>query len=189
MTFFATVRRKRGDSAKQEPALDADTIAEKRQRILRALAADMQAIWDDDVTVQQIMSTTLSTVSPESQFSEIKKKMARQKLRHLLVTESDGRLVGIISDRDILRRNGIFAKQVMTTAPLSAPPQTKLRAAINVMLTKRISCLPIVDKGKPVGILTTTDLMLAFQSVLEIVSRRREASEQVASPTNDVVAT
>lgn len=188
MTFLATVRQKRGEQSIVDPALGKDAITEKRQRILRAMTMDVQAIWEDDLTVQQIMSTCLSTVGPDSRFSEIKKKMTRQRMRHLLVTDSDGRLVGIISDRDVLRRNGIFAKQVMTREPLSAPPQTKIRAAINVMLTKRISCLPIVNNGKPIGILTTTDLMLAFQSLLEIISTPRQSSQSVQLATGAGVA-
>jgi acetoin utilization protein AcuB len=170
MTFFATVRRKSGEIVRSEPTLGPDAIAEKRQRILTALRINATSLETDDLAVEHIMSTSLSTVVPDSQFSEIKKKMARQKLRHLLVVEPDGRLVGIISDRDVLRRNGIFAKQVMTTSPLSAAPQTKVRHAVNIMLTRRISCLPIVDDEKPVGILTTTDIMMAFQSVLEMLS-------------------
>lgn len=185
MTFFATVRRKRGESVKQETSLSSDTIAEKRERVRRALAMDPEAIWEDDLTVQQIMSTCLSTVGADSRFSEIKKKMARQRLRHLLVTDSEGRLQGIISDRDVLRRNGIFANQVMTKDPLSMPPQSKIRDAINIMLTKRISCLPIVHNGKPIGILTTTDLMLSLQSVLEIVARPPAVST-VTSATQDI---
>lgn len=175
MTFFATVRRKTSDftNTEEETPTASATLCEKRERVLRSLAMDPGAIVDGDITVQQIMSTRLTTVAPDSRFSDIKKKMARQRLRHLLVTDADGRLLGLISDRDLARRNGLFAKQVMTRDPLSAPPFLKLNEAISAMLGKRISCLPIVDDGRLIGILTTVDLLLAFQGVLAMASQTK----------------
>jgi acetoin utilization protein AcuB len=175
MTFFTTVRRKTSDftNVEEETPTAFDTLCEKRERVLRSLAMDPEAIVDGEITVQQIMSTRLTTVAPDSRFSDIKKKMARQRLRHLLVTDSEGRLLGLISDRDLARRNGLFAKQVMTRDPLSAPPHTRVNEAISAMLGKRISCLPIVDNGRLIGILTTVDLLLAFQGVLAITSQTK----------------
>jgi CBS domain-containing protein len=185
MTFFATVRRKSevysptADlSAEGAARINSEALEGIQSRTFRSLAIDPDAIWEGEVTVQQIMSTNLATVAPDSKYSEIKKTMARQRLRHLLVTDVDGKLLGLISDRDLLRRNGIFAKQVMTRDPISLPPHGNLSEAISLMFTKRISCLPIVDGGRLIGILTTTDLIVALQCVLKLV----------ASPPNRQVA-
>lgn len=149
-----------------------DALNEKKKAILRSLAIDAGAIADDELSVQQFMSTQLATVTLNARYSDLKKKMARQGLRHLLVTDDYGRLVGLISDRDVMRRNGVFAKQVMTRDPLTTHPSTKIRSALEFMTQRRISCLPVVDNGRLIGIVTTTDLLIAFECTLVFLARK-----------------
>lgn len=186
MSFLATVRRKSGESRNDSERpweAEADSLGDKRCRILRTLAQAPDALFENEVTVRQIMSTQPITVSPEARFSEIKKKMARQRLRHLLVTDGDGRLIGLISDRDLLRRNGVFAKQVMTREPIALAPDAKLVDAISLILEKRFSCLPVVEEGRLLGILTTTDLLMALQCILAMAPRLHRRAAEGALPT------
>lgn len=181
MSFLATVRRKSGESRNELDRpweLEADSLGDKRCRILRTLAAAPHTLLENEVTVSQVMSTHPIAVSPDARFSDIKKKMARQRLRHLLVSDSDGRLIGLISDRDVLRRNGIFAKQVMSRDPISVAPNAKLVDAISLILEKRISCIPVVEDGRPIGILTTTDLLMTLQCVLAMAPRLQQRRSQ-----------
>ena len=103
-------------------------------------------------------------------------------IRHLLVVE-DGRLAGVLTDRDIQRcapsrlipiseeeYNAVFdgttVNRVMTRAPLTVSPDTPLVTAIGMMQQSRFGCLPVVENGALVGMLTRSDLVDALQRLL-----------------------
>jgi CBS domain-containing protein len=103
------------------------------------------------------------------------------RIRHLPVVdeESSEPVVGIVSQRDLFRgaltrafgygevarrkvMASIVVKEVMTTPVLTTTPDVPLREAARTMLEKKIGCLPVVDGGKLVGILTESDFVALF---------------------------
>ena len=122
--------------------------------------------------VGEMMTTNVVTVYPHSLFREVVDVLAKNPLRHLLVADMDGRLVGVISDRDVLRAadaydsETTFAANVMTIEPIAVTADTPLSAATKLALDNRVNCLPVVDESKQIrGILTTADLLQAFQKI------------------------
>ena len=146
-------------------------IFRKRQGIFRLLAKDMQILLHDcQLQVQHIMSRQLTTVPLNATAEEVRRTIEEKRVRHLLVTEQD-RLVGIISDRDLAKRNAANARQLATLEPLTVSPETLVNPAVTLLIEKRISCLPVVDHGKLVGVITTTDLLLTLQCALQVLKR------------------
>jgi diguanylate cyclase (GGDEF)-like protein len=94
--------------------------------------------------------------------------MAANRVHHLLVCEKGDRLVGVISDRDLLTRRGKMARDVMTPDPCSITPDTPLGPAITCLISRHISCLPVVEHGRLCGVITTIDLALITQCVLQL---------------------
>jgi CBS domain-containing protein len=107
--------------------------------------------------LQDIMSRDIKTVSNDAQASEARTLMRNARVRHLLVL--DGRsVVGILSDRDLGGRQGTAA-DLMTKTLVTAQPETTIRQAANLLRGHTIGCLVVMGDKKPVGIVTTTDLL------------------------------
>jgi acetoin utilization protein AcuB len=122
---------------------------------------------------RDLMSSPVHTLSSDSTASDAWAEMARRNLHHLPVTSVHGILVGIISDRDLLRQvpeltattslNQATHRKLadlMTRQVVSAAPTTNVRDIARLMLDKRIHAVPILDgQRRLVGILTTRDLL------------------------------
>jgi acetoin utilization protein AcuB len=127
------------------------------------------------MTIQDIMSRDVVTVSPGTALMEIRKLLHERGFHHLLVVEGD-ELRGVISDRDVLRALSPFldtrsetardvrtltknARDMMRDDPITVAPDTSIEDAAQVLLDRSISSLPVVDGGKLLGIVTTKDLL------------------------------
>jgi acetoin utilization protein AcuB len=117
------------------------------------------------------MTANPVTVSPQDTLAVAKEKMTAGKFRRLPVVQ-DGVLVGILTDRDILRFVGSEERTrvdgAMTETPLTVSPTTPMEEAVRLMRQHQISGLPVVEAGKVVGILTTSDVMQAFVEVSSV---------------------
>ena len=144
---------------------------EKRQQIFRLLTHDAENPGGVQTHVRHLMSRHLATVLPETPLAEAVRTMTNQGIRHLLVCERGGPLVGIISDRDLKNRAGTTVTEIMTANPVVVPPDMAVGPAITLMLSRSISCLPVVEHGRLCGVLTTTDMMLSCQCMLQVLEK------------------
>lgn len=125
------------------------------------------------LTVGSILSREVITVDPDAPLERARALLEKYRMRHLPVVER-GRLVGMISDRDLLERPSARGKKA-SPAPtvrdrMSSSVETvnldeSLTRACRRMLERRISCLPAVEHGQVVGILSELDLMRAYERV------------------------
>jgi acetoin utilization protein AcuB len=144
----------------------------KRQEILLSLSKHQGTLAGGQLSVRHLMTTRLVTVGPRASLEESRNTMADNKLRHLLVCQ-DQRLLGVISDRD-LAKPGKTAADVMARKPVTVEPQTALSPAVTLMMRKRISCLPVVEGEKLVGLFTTTDLIMTLQCAFQLLQNASE---------------
>jgi acetoin utilization protein AcuB len=109
------------------------------------------------------------TITAEELLSQAKEKMTAGRFRRLPVV-SDGKLTGIITDRDLRQYAGVLERTkinaVMTEKPLTVRPDTMLEDAADIMLKNQIGGLPVVHQGRLVGIITSSDVMKAFLDVM-----------------------
>ncbi len=124
-----------------------------------------------------IMTVPVVTVDMDDRLERVKEIFDAKGFHHLLVTDENKKLSGIVSDRDLLRALSPYVgsvaettrdlatlnkrvHQIMTRRPLTLRPQSGIAEAVNLLLTRRISCIPIVDDDfKPVGIVSWRDLL------------------------------
>lgn len=112
----------------------------------------------------EFMSTDVIAVSPGTDAERAWSMMRTREVRHLVVM--DGRHVeGVLSDRDLGGRSGGSVRRGRTVADLmsrhvvEAGPTTTIRQAANLMRGRTIGCLPVVEDGRVVGIVTITDIL------------------------------
>lgn len=133
--------------------------------------------------VGELMTADVLQLFPHNLFRDAVDLLAQNQFRHLMVAEPSGRLVGVISDRDILRAaesyesDTTLVADVMTPEPITVTAASPLSEAILVVLETRVSCLPVVDDaGRIRGIVTTTDLLTAFQALQHAVEKLPKSS-------------
>jgi CBS domain-containing protein len=122
-------------------------------------------------TVGQFMSTDLFTVKPDDLINLAATVMDWRHIRHVPVEDAEGRLVGLITHRGLIRLlnngkraaepNPITVREIMVENPVTVSPSTPSLAAIELMRTNRIGCLPVVEDGQLVGIVTSYDFLEA----------------------------
>jgi CBS domain-containing protein len=136
-------------------------------------------------TVGQFMSTDLFTVGPDDLVDLAASVMDWQHVRHVPVEDEEGRLVGLLSHRDLLRllsRRGagaareesVTVREIMKPNPVTVGPQTPTLEAIDLMRARGVGCLPVVERGQLVGIVTAHDFLAASARLFE--ERLRESS-------------
>ena len=109
--------------------------------------------------MQDVMTTRVETVVPGDSVELARERMRMRRVRHLVVM--DGREVaGVVSQRDLpVGDTGSTVADIMSAPTVAAAPGTTLRGAANLMRGRTIGCLAILEDGKLVGIVTTTDLL------------------------------
>lgn len=128
--------------------------------------------------VSKRMTKDPITVTPEDLLIQARLKMQKGGFRRLPVI-SDGQLVGIITDRDIREHVGLLdrteVKAAMSQKPITVIPATTVEAAAQILLKQKIGGLPVLEKNRLVGMITTSDILQAFLDVMgasEVTSTR-----------------
>ena len=135
------------------------------------------------LTVAKIMTEDVVTLSPEDSVHEAISAFTEHTFRHLPVVDDAGKLLGIVSDRDVLRalartaaadtRRPARADSFMTRDVRTGTPDMTLATAVQIVVFLRVNSLPIVDEtGRLRGIVTTTDLLAALYDTLPIDNDR-----------------
>ncbi|MDZ4724881.1 MAG: CBS domain-containing protein [Leptospira sp.] len=118
----------------------------------------------------QVMSSPVFTISEDQNIEEAKILFMEKRFRHIPILDKNQKLVGVLSDRDLLKTISFSGtiihttvKEIMAKKILTGSLQTEIRYAAKVMLDEKVGSLPIVDdNGKILGIITRTDLIRAM---------------------------
>jgi acetoin utilization protein AcuB len=103
--------------------------------------------------------------------------MRAEGFKHLPVVETK-RVLGVITDHDVRQHaahlNDTLVEAAMTADPVTVAPDTSIEEAASLVLIKRIGCLPVVENGGLVGIITTTDLLRALLDIARVRGHQAE---------------
>jgi acetoin utilization protein AcuB len=124
------------------------------------------------MTVDEMMTTAIKTMREDEAVGTADWEMAIEGIHHILILGEDGKLIGIVSDRDILRAgreaaNSTPVGRIMRRDVTTVRATTPAIEAIELLLAGRFHALPVVDgDDRPVGIVTTTDILEVAKWVL-----------------------
>ena len=123
--------------------------------------------------VRDFMTRDVISVKPDTPVDEIAHTFAEKGIHGVPVIDEQGKLVGIISQTDLVNLlsfqdmlsywKGLKAKHVMTKEVVTISPEASIEEAAQLMSKLRIHRLVVVEGGKVVGIISTTDLMRAME--------------------------
>jgi CBS domain-containing protein len=127
--------------------------------------------------VGQFMTTDLFTVHPEDVVDLAASLMDWRHIRHVPVEDNEGRLVGLVSHRSLLRlvgqgmkgkdRQPVAVKDIMKRDPVTVTPNTPTLEAIELMRRHKVGSLPVVEDTRLVGIITERDLIRVAAMLFE----------------------
>lgn len=134
--------------------------------------------------VKERMTSPAMTVTPDTSFQDALKLMRDHKFRRIPVVDQEGKLIGIVSERDLLHASPspatslsvwevnyllwkLKVADIMTHHVITIDQDAPIEDAANLMVTRKIGGLPVVDHaGKVVGVVTETDIFKAFAEML-----------------------
>lgn len=124
--------------------------------------------------IERYMTTSPHTVGQDQKLSQAHKIMRAHEIRHLPVLEA-GKLVGVVSDRDLhlieslsdVDPERVLVEEAMTPTVYTVAPKAALDEVVREMAQHKYGCAVVLDNGKVVGVFTTVDALRAFADLLE----------------------
>jgi acetoin utilization protein AcuB len=133
--------------------------------------------------VRNYMTSTVSSLKEDAHLLDAALLIRRTGKRHVPVLDDSGRVVGIVTDRDVSRvapsmladitpeqYNEVFEitpiARAMTANPIVISPDASMREAVTILYTMKIGALPVVEDGKLVGILSVSDALGLLNELL-----------------------
>lgn len=125
--------------------------------------------------ISEYMDTSVPTLSPETQIMEAVDFLLRHQVTGAPVVDSNDRLVGIITETDLLKllTEGIGGEpaaeatvsEFMTTEVITVPPEVDIYYVAGMFLANKFRRLPVVEEGKIVGAITRYDLLRVIRNL------------------------
>ncbi len=126
--------------------------------------------------VRDLMTRDVIAARPGDTLAHLRDLMVDRDVRHMPIIEGEGDLVGLVSQRDLLRNHLIeqtdvpdfiedallerlLVRELMTTGVVSIEPESDIREAAQIMYENKYGCLPVVEGTRLVGILTESDFV------------------------------
>ena len=136
--------------------------------------------------IERRMTKNPVTINPEASVVEASELMKKEKVHRLPVLDRDKNLIGVISEKDILFAtpspasslsihemayllSKLTVRKLMTKNPVTISRTTTVEEAARLMVDQNLSCLPVVEDGKLVGIVSKSDM---FKILLELFGAR-----------------
>ena len=138
------------------------------------------------LTVAEIMTREPYTLGPDDSLASARKMMAEHHIRHIPVVSAEGTLIGVVTQRDVLAASDssvlsgktdnssesyVALSSVMTTPVQTVDENAGLRGTAMHLQKNKLGCLPVLRKGKLVGIITDSDFVAIAVNLMEQIEQ------------------
>jgi len=138
--------------------------------------------------IRDLMTSPVYSLRETDTLQSARVLMDKKRIRHVPITSSDNRFLGLITNRDVLANTishlanidpatqdeidaGIPLQEIMRTDVRTLSPDQKVREAAHVLFHNKYGCLPIVENGKLVGIITEADFLQLTIQLLDAMDQ------------------
>lgn len=139
--------------------------------------------WAEDDNIEAVVETTrqILTILPQETTESAAKKMAQNDIGSLIVINTAGKTVGILSERDIVARvvarglnpAEVTVRDAMTTPVIICGHETTIAEAHHIMAQNRIRHLPIIHQGRPEGMISSRDILSHQLATVRTLARKQ----------------
>lgn len=146
----------------------------------------LQKIHPESMLVEEFMTTDLFTVQKDDIIELVADMMDWQHIRFTPVEDSRGNLVGLISERMVLRhfrnkernaKSHTLVSDIMMPSPITIRPDQTIWEAIRLMKKEKVSCLPVVSDKQLIGIVSEGDFLGITSALLNIFKQQEKSKE------------
>ncbi len=108
---------------------------------------------------EDVMTTKVITVTEHSTKQQAARLLAQHRISGLPVVNADNVVVGVVTEYDVISKEGQTVGEIMTRGVISVTPDTDLEEVGQLLVHERIKRLPVLDQGRLVGIVSRADLV------------------------------
>jgi CBS domain-containing protein len=109
--------------------------------------------------VRDVMTTQVITVKEDQTRQQAAQLLSQHRISGLPVVNDDNAVVGVVTEYDVIGREGNNVGDIMSRSVISVTPETDLEEARRILVLERIKRLVVLDQGKLVGIVSRADLV------------------------------
>ena len=109
--------------------------------------------------VNEIMTTTVVTVPAESRVEDAARLLARHRISGLPVVDQSGAPIGMVTEHDLLAKEGETVADIMSRSVVSVTPETDVEEVAHLLANRRIRRVPVLERDRLVGIVSRSDLV------------------------------
>ena len=113
---------------------------------------------------RDIMTSNVYTIRPEASAQDAAQLLSQKRISGLPVVNPDGRIIGIVTEADIIskvNREGLLVADIMSHEVIAVEEETSVSEIASLLANRRIKRVPVVEKGKLVGIVSRADIVNA----------------------------
>jgi len=108
---------------------------------------------------EEVMTTRVITVTENDTKQQAARLLSQHRISGLPVLNADNVVVGVVTEYDVISKEGPTVREIMTRGVISVTPATDLDEVRYILVHERIKRLPVIDKGRLLGIVSRADLV------------------------------
>jgi CBS domain-containing protein len=132
------------------------------------------------VKAEDVMTTRVVTITEDQSKQQAARLLSQHRISGLPVVNANQVVVGVVTEYDVIGKEGKTVGEIMTRGVISVTPDTELEEVSHLLVHERIKRLPVLDQGKLVGIVSRADLVkvVALRWVCPVCGEMVHSEEQ-----------